>query len=111
VNVLVIFCSKSASTEQLALAAGVGAVRGRANLRIRRLPDGIEGIAELGTVLSRMQREYVPPTAADVKWADGVIIAMNERVAGLSIDPNDASAFGRKAAGDIRAFKNPAPGE
>ena len=39
INVLVIFSCRSGSTEKLALAAAVGAVQARANIRLRLLPD------------------------------------------------------------------------
>jgi len=43
VNVVVVFYSRTGSTERLALAAAVGAVQGRALIRLRRLPDSAEG--------------------------------------------------------------------
>ena len=39
VNIVVTFYSLHGLTEKLALAAAVGAVQGRANIRLRRLPD------------------------------------------------------------------------
>jgi hypothetical protein len=93
-NVLVIFSSCEGVTEKLALAAAVGAVQSRANIRLRRLPDQSSGDGE---ELIRMRREYVPPTALDTKWADAVIIAMNRKVSGLSLDPDQATTFGREA--------------
>ena len=39
VNVVVVFYSRYGATEQLALAAGVGAVQAHANIRLRRLKD------------------------------------------------------------------------
>jgi hypothetical protein len=101
-NVLVIFESVSGRTEKLALAAGVGAVQARANIRMRRLPDHA---AESNETLSRMRREYVPPTAADVLWADAVIIGQNGKVCGLIDNPADATAFGRRSAEQTRAIK------
>jgi hypothetical protein len=93
-NVLVIFSSCTGDTEKLALAAAVGAVQGRANIRLRRLPDESSGNGE---DLLRMRREYVPPTARDTAWADAVIIAMNQKVCGLMLDADQALAFGRSA--------------
>jgi hypothetical protein len=93
-NVLVIFSSCTGDTEKLALAAAVGAVQGRANIRLRRLPDQSSGNGE---DLLRMRREYVPPAARDTAWADAVIIAMNKKVCGLALDADQALAFGRSA--------------
>jgi hypothetical protein len=59
-NVLIIFSSSTGATEALALAAAVGAVQARANIRLRRLPDQSAGNGE---DLIRMRREYVPPAA------------------------------------------------
>ena len=105
VNVLVIFCSNGELTEQLALAAAVGAVQARANIRIRRLPANDEEPAGLNEPLARMQREYVPPTPADAIWADAVIIGMNDKIAGLPIEPGAATAYGHQVAADVRAIK------
>jgi NAD(P)H dehydrogenase (quinone) len=107
VNVLVIFCSHTESTEQLALAVAVGAVQARANIRIRRLPAHNEESVPGTEPLTRMQREYVPPASADALWADAVIISMNDRISGLSIGRSEAVAYGRRVASDIRSFKNP----
>jgi hypothetical protein len=93
VNVLVIFSSCTGATEKLALAAAVGAVQARANIRLRRLPDQS---SEDGEDLIRMRREYVPPKAADAAWADAVIIAINRKVSGLALDVDQATAFGRE---------------
>jgi hypothetical protein len=81
VNVMVVFYSRFGSTERLALAAAVGAVQGRANIRLRRLPDtaGEETIAsveEWRENRSRMNREYVAPRESDVLWADAVMVGM-----------------------------------
>ena len=105
VNVLVIFCSRSGLTEKLALAAAVGAVQARANIRIRRLPSSGEESAEYNEHLARMRREYVPPTSADAMWADAVIIGMYGKIAGLSVEAGAATAYGRKIAADAREFK------
>ncbi len=91
-NVLVIFSSCTGATEALALAAAVGAVQARANIRLRRLPDQS---SENGDDLIRMRREYVPPAQRDTVWADAVLIAMNRKVCGLALDPDQATALGR----------------
>jgi multimeric flavodoxin WrbA len=102
VNVLVIFHSCSGETEKLALAAAVGAVQARANIRMRRLPDNSP---ESNETLSRMRREYVAPTTADTLWADAVIIGMNGKVCGVIANPADATAFGRRMTEQTRAIK------
>ena len=88
----------------LALAAAIGAVQARANIRMRRLPDNS---AESNETLSRMRREYVPPTPADALWADAVIIGMNGKVCGTIENSADATAFGRRTTEQTRAIKAP----
>ena len=39
VNVLVVFYSRYGKAERLALAAGLGAIQAKANIRLRRVPD------------------------------------------------------------------------
>src|SRR5437867_3781537 len=78
VIVLVTFYSRCGSTEKLALAAAVGAVQARANIRLRRLPDSsaapdAEESPECKETLHRMRKEYVAPTETDVLSADAVI--------------------------------------
>src|SRR5579883_857077 len=94
VNVFVIFDCSTGTTEKLALAAGVGAVQARANIRLRRLPDN--NSEESTETLKRMRREYVPPTPADTAWADAVIVAMNGKVCGIADNSSDATALGRR---------------
>jgi len=106
INVLVIFDSCSGATETLALAAAVGAVQARANIRMRRLPDTSP---ESNETLARMRREYVPPTPADVLWADAVIIGMHRKVCGTIDNPAAATAFGRRTAEQTRAIKSKNP--
>src|SRR6185369_10803076 len=105
INVLVIFYSRSGNTETLALAAAVGAVQARANIRMRRLPDAGESVPACKETLARMRKEYVPPTSADTQWADAVIIGMNGTIAGVATDPVEATAFGRRAANQARERK------
>jgi NAD(P)H dehydrogenase (quinone) len=80
VNVLVVFYSRHGKTEQLALAAGVGAIQAKASIRLRRLAD----LADLETIhadpewtrnLDRMNMDYVPPRPADPLWADVIVLA------------------------------------
>jgi multimeric flavodoxin WrbA len=81
VNVVVLFYSRTGSTERLALAAAVGAVQGRANIRLRRLPDTADE-ATIGSVpgwrenRARMETEYVGPRDADIDWADAILAGM-----------------------------------
>ena len=105
VNVLVIFYSCCGETEKLALAAAVGAVQARGSIRLRRLSDAGENIAECNETLSRMRREYVPPTPADAIWADAVIVGMNRKIAGGVDNPADATAFGRQITFETRNLK------
>jgi hypothetical protein len=104
VNVLVIFSSSSGQTERLALAAAVGVVQERARIRIRCLSESAEQGSTLSPTLVRMRREYVSPTAADAAWADAVIVAMNGKIAGLTLDPDAATAYGRRVAAGVRPF-------
>ena len=80
VNVVVVFYSRYGETEQLALAAGVGAVQAHANIRLRRLKD----LADPETIardprwtenLERMNRDYIAPREIDVDWADVILVA------------------------------------
>jgi hypothetical protein len=79
-NVLVVFYSRRGKTETLALAAGVGAIQARANIRLRRLADGAspEAIArdpEWSENLERMKKDYIAPREIDAQWANVVILA------------------------------------
>jgi hypothetical protein len=80
VNVMVVFYSRYGATEQLALAAGVGAVQAHANIRLRRLKD----LADAQTIardprwsenLERMNRDYIAPREVDVDWAEAILVA------------------------------------
>ncbi|HEY2382445.1 MAG TPA: hypothetical protein VGK48_14810 [Terriglobia bacterium] len=103
INVLIIFSSSSGTTEKLALAAAVGAVQARANIRMRRLPDNSP---ESDETLARMRREYVAPTPADTLWADAVFIGLNGKICGMACNPPDATTFGRRAAEQTRALNS-----
>jgi NAD(P)H dehydrogenase (quinone) len=83
VNVLVAFYSRYGKTEQLALAAGVGAIQARANIRLRRLadladPKTIQADSEWTAHLDRMNRDYVVPRPADPVWADVIVLVAPE---------------------------------
>jgi hypothetical protein len=80
VNAMVVFYSRYGETERLALAAGVGVVQARANLRLRRLKD----LADAETIardprwagnLQRMTPEYIAPREIDAQWADVILLA------------------------------------
>ena len=83
VNVLVVFYSRYGDSEKLALAAGVGAVQARANIRLRRLRD----LADAETIaadarwqrnLERMTMDYIAPREIDAAWADVFILSAPE---------------------------------
>src|SRR5258708_24173144 len=80
VNVVVVFYSRYGETERLALAAGLGAVQARANIRLRRLKD----LANTATIerdprwtqnLERMLADYIPPREIDADLADVILVA------------------------------------
>ena len=80
VNVVVVFYSRYGETEQLALAAGVGAVQARANIRLRRLKDLADPAAiardpRWAENLERMNRDYIAPREIDAEWADAILVA------------------------------------
>ena len=94
-TVVVAFSSRCGATEALALAAAVGAVQGRALIRLRRLPDdgappGDQDSPECRDALSRMRKHYVPPTEADIAGNDALIIAAPP---GSSTDSKEWAAF------------------
>ena len=79
VNVLVVFYSRHGTTEKVALAAGLGAIQARANIRLRRVADladrkTIEASASWKENVDRMSRDYVAPRPADPVWADVIIL-------------------------------------
>lgn len=80
VNVLVVFYSRYGKTEQLALAAGVGAIQAKAGIRLRRIADAadaktIQADPEWMQNLDRMNMDYVAPRPADPIWADVIVLA------------------------------------
>jgi hypothetical protein len=80
VNVLVVFSSRAERGEQLGLAAALGAINARANIRLRRVADDGAGDEDHGTparqaYLERMRRDYIAPRPADASWADIVVLA------------------------------------
>jgi NAD(P)H dehydrogenase (quinone) len=80
VNVLVVFYSRFGTAEKIALAAGVGAIQARANIRLRRVADQadaktIDATPAWRENLDRMNRDYVAPRPADAPWADVIVLA------------------------------------
>jgi len=80
VNTVVVFYSRYGDTEKAALAAGVGAVQARANIRLRRLADSaaaetIAKDARWQEHQERMKADYIAPRPIDIEWADLLILA------------------------------------
>ncbi|WP_353065408.1 hypothetical protein RBB77_05515 [Tunturibacter psychrotolerans] len=73
-HVLVVFQADTEQTEQLALAAGVGAVESEAGIRLRRLR--VPGAVEVG------HKGYGTLREADLLWADTVIVGLEGERAG-----------------------------
>jgi|SRR5215510_2267104 len=87
VNVLVVFYSRHGVTEKLALAAGLGAIQAKANIRLRRAADiadrqTIDANASWKENLDRMNRDYVAPRPADPVWADVIVLATSPQSSG-----------------------------
>ena len=84
VNVLVTFSSRSGSTEKLALAAALGAVQARANIRLRWLRENIDDetldrVSGWRENRERMTKEYIAPREVDFLWADVLVLGMPAR--------------------------------
>jgi NAD(P)H dehydrogenase (quinone) len=80
VNVLVVFYSRYGTAEALGLAAGLGAIQAKANIRLRRVADSadaatIESTPGWKAQLDRMNRDYVAPRPGDPGWADVIVLA------------------------------------
>ena len=80
VNVLIVFYSRYGNAERIALAAGVGAIQARANIRLRRVADHADAKTMAATPawrenLDRMNRDYVAPRPTDPPWADVIVLA------------------------------------
>ncbi len=82
VTLVVAFYSRCGSSEARALAAAVGAVNARALIRMRRMSDldSAQALADASPAcaveLARMRKEYVPPTEADLRGTDALILAV-----------------------------------
>jgi hypothetical protein len=93
INALVTFSSRTGSTENLALAAALGAVQARAFLRLRWLRETVDdqivdGISGWRDNRARMAREYIAPREVDFLWADVLMIGMPARDAKSSPEMN-----------------------
>ena len=80
INVLVTFWSRTGVREKLALAAALGAVQAKANIRLRwlreaTLPSEAESVPGWRENRARMEKEYVAPREADLGWAEAAVIA------------------------------------
>jgi multimeric flavodoxin WrbA len=85
VKVVVVFQSRHGATERLALAAAVGAVQGRAFIRLRWLQDEApDASAEDSGHRARMSREYVAPRESDAEWAEAILVGMPEKDTAIS---------------------------
>jgi hypothetical protein len=82
VNVLVLFSSEPGEAESLALAAGVGALQARAEIRLRRFGDGTSEVDAAGEHAARMALDYIEPRPADLAWADIVVVVAPQGSAG-----------------------------
>ena len=84
INTLVTFSSRTGSTEKLALAAALGAVQSRSNIRLRWVPENvdvqtIDQAPEWRANRDRMTREYIAPREIDYLWADVLVIGLPAR--------------------------------
>jgi hypothetical protein len=126
VKVLVVFYSRYGETEKAALAAGVGAIQGRAFIRLRRLADladeeTIARDAQWAAERERMNRDYVAPRLGDAEWADVIVVAspkdkpeemesylaalasLSAKVAALpDFAPDSARAYGKQVTEAVR---------
>jgi NAD(P)H dehydrogenase (quinone) len=129
INVLVVFYSRAGRTEKLALAAALGAVQAKANIRLRWLREGaddrtIDGVPGWRENRERMEKEYIAPRPVDAEWADVIMIgtsgapreledylgSLDGKVETVLIDTEDARLQGRQVAEAARAMKTMAPG-
>src|SRR5580698_10907394 len=84
VNALITFSSRTGLTEKLALAAALGCVQARANIRLRWLREAVDD-QTLGSVMgwrenrARMAKEYIAPREIDFLWAEVLILGLPAR--------------------------------
>jgi hypothetical protein len=124
IHVLVIFTCETGEIEAVALAAAVGAVQGRANIRLRRImsPSSLDEPPPIENPEAvRMSREYVAPRASDNAWADAFIFAAPDELLDIvrefgsmagkpaeylrGMDTEGARLAGRRAAETARLQK------
>jgi NAD(P)H dehydrogenase (quinone) len=84
INTLVTFSSRTGSTERLALAAALGAVQARANIRLRWLRENVDDqtvdrVSGWRENRDRMAKEYIAPREVDFLWADVLVIGIPAR--------------------------------
>jgi NAD(P)H dehydrogenase (quinone) len=84
INTLVTFSSRTGATEKLALAAALGAVQAKSNIRLRWLRENVDsqtvaGVAGWRENRNRMAREYIAPREIDFLWADVLVVGMPAR--------------------------------
>ncbi len=89
VNVLIVFYSRTGSTEKMANAVAEGAKAAGAEVRMRRARDivGPEIMAQAagwGEHSARMDAAYPAPTTQDAEWADGIIFGTPTRFGNCS---------------------------
>lgn len=113
VGVLVVFYSRYGETEKLALAAGLGAIQAKGNIRLRRVADRADAATIAASPdwkanVDRMHRDYVEPRPADAAWADVIVLAtpsdtsveMEAYLASLPTDGSMRGTFAAPVAGD-----------
>src|ERR1700691_4111602 len=84
INALITFGSRSGSMEKVALAAALGAVQARANIRLRWLRENvddqtIDSVPEWRENRARMAKEYIAPREIDFLWADVLVLGLPAR--------------------------------
>jgi hypothetical protein len=84
INALITFGSRSGSMEKVALAAALGAVQARANIRLRWLRENVDdqtiaGVPGWRENRARMTKEYIAPREIDFLWADVLVIGIPAR--------------------------------
>lgn len=89
--VVVVFSSRCGTTETIAHAAAIGTVNARALPRLRWLThDGVPVPSECAVTFRRLQKEYVPPTDADIAGSQALIIVPS---AGMTPSSNEWQLF------------------
>ena len=85
-TIVVVFWSRTGTTERLAMTAAVGAVQQRALIRLRWLREeaSSEAVAadpEWEENRHRMLQEYIPPREVDIQGADGLVLLTPSHIA------------------------------